>query len=286
MNIKINDTGTATIDAETIISCSNSFESLVGTLTTIKENFESNWIVDGNEAANNDRNSIINSLNSSINYYQTNIIPALSKLGNAINAYAIATEQLAAASAKDPSLKGMTPSEYADANLDPVTIVDQTAYSSGEANMGLLTQKISDDPVLWQRIDEMYLYYKDKGLSDEVIAGILGNAAQESGFILDAKNPTSSAKGLFQWTTITADNQPTDWSFDTQLDHSWNQIQNRTDASGTTVITHLNGCSDSVSRATTNFAIYFEGCTDSMSNRQAYASAIYTHIKDNFYRQV
>lgn len=112
MNIKINNTSTAISDAEMIISCANSFESLVSTMFTIKNNFESNWI--GEESA--DRTSIINSLNNSITFYEDKIIPALKGLGNGINAYAIATDRLAQASVGDTTLRGMTPSEFADSN--------------------------------------------------------------------------------------------------------------------------------------------------------------------------
>lgn len=111
MNIKILNTTTAISDSEIIISCANSFESLVSTLSTVKNNFESNWT--GEENA--DRDSIITSLNNSINFYQNKIIPALKKLGSGVYAYAIATEQLAMASVGNPAIStGITPSEYAD----------------------------------------------------------------------------------------------------------------------------------------------------------------------------
>jgi len=91
MNISIRDTMAALIDAEVIISCSNSFESLVSTMTIIKNNFESNWI--GEDSL--DRNSIIMSLNNSINFYENKIIPALKGLTEGVHSFATATEYLA-----------------------------------------------------------------------------------------------------------------------------------------------------------------------------------------------
>ena len=113
MNIKIENTGAALEDARVIVSSANSFESLVSTMRTVKQNFESNWSGD----STTDRDSIISGLENSIKYYNNYIIPALSKLGAAIDAYALATEQLAAASVGNTTIPaGMTPSEYADTN--------------------------------------------------------------------------------------------------------------------------------------------------------------------------
>lgn len=91
MNIGIRDTATALTDAETIMNCSNSFESLLSTMRIVKNNFESNWT--GEENA--DRRSIIMALDNSINYYENKIIPALRGLGEGVHAFATATEHLA-----------------------------------------------------------------------------------------------------------------------------------------------------------------------------------------------
>lgn len=289
MNIKINNTTNAINDAEIIIGCANSFESLVSTLSTVRSNFESNWI--GEENA--DRTSIIMSLNNSISFYQNKIIPALKGLGNGVNAYAIATEQLAMASVDNPTLSGMNPSEYNDLNRpqgDPL-VNDQTAYTAGENAMSSLTQKLGDNQDRWDTLDDMYLYFRDKGLTDEQIAGVLGNAAQESGFIIDIKNSGSSAKGLFQWidSTITTNegivepNQPPAWDLQTQLDHTWHQI-NTKDLSGRgdEIINRFN-INTTVDSATRDFATFFEGYSGELDLRLNYANAIYTYIKNNFY---
>ena len=77
------------------------------------------------------------------------------------------------------------------------TINDSGSYSSGKNNYTTLENKIGSETE-WNNLNECFYYFKEKGLSDEQIAGILGNACQESGFVLDIKNPTSTSKGLFQ----------------------------------------------------------------------------------------
>ena len=129
MNIKIENTGAALEDARVIVSSANSFESLVSTMRTVKQSFESNWTGDNNE----DRDSIISGLENSIKYYNNYIIPALSKLGTAIDAYAIATEQLAAASVGNPTITaGMTPSEYYEANRN-IALESEPDFSNADA---------------------------------------------------------------------------------------------------------------------------------------------------------
>lgn len=272
MNIQISNTSEAKNDSLVLMSGVNSFESLLSTLITIRNTINNNW------SNCNSKNTAIKGLDDGIFYYTEKIIPALEKLGIAVNAYAIATEQLASSGNKNngSGSKYSNPSEYYDSTI----IRDEVAYANGTSNMSFLNEKLGNNQSAWNRIDEMYSYYKEKGLSDEVIAGILGNAAQESGFALDIKNPNSSARGLFQWTNITSNNQPSDWSFQGQMDHSWNQIQTKTDVDGVTIIEHLNNCS-SVESATKNFAIYFEGTTDSMDYRKNYSNAIYSYIINN-----
>ena len=112
MDIKINNTTTAMEDANTLISCANKLASIASTMRTLKTNFEDNWIEEG--VQNQDRQRIVNSLGENIVFYETKIIPALKQLGNSINAYSTATEQIANSSIENPSLAGVTPSQWSD----------------------------------------------------------------------------------------------------------------------------------------------------------------------------
>lgn len=199
MNIKIINTTTAISDSEMIIGCANSFESLVSTLSTIKVNFEANWT--GEENA--DRDSIIMSLNNSINFYQNKIIPALKGLGNGVNAYAIATEQLAAVSVDNPSLSGMSPSEYADANgitLDgynsPAIIEDITTTNPGEIDAYLYEKAIemgmTDEQAKMAIAISRYEtgdYTSNRIVNDNNWGGIkIGSSSLNEGITTDSKN--------------------------------------------------------------------------------------------------
>ncbi len=126
----------------------------------------------------------------------------------------------------------------------------------------------------WDNVSGTYDFFKEKGLTDEQIAGIMGNAYAESKFKLDAKNPNSSATGIFQWLN---GRQPSDWSLNGQLEHAWNEIAN-TRYNGK-VISKLQECT-TPSDAAYSFAKWFEGYTENVSTRQSYAEAFYDYIKD------
>ena len=138
-----------------------------------------------------------------------------------------------------------------------------------------LNAKINAAPDGWDTLETMYAFFSDKGLTDEQIAGVLGNAALESGFNLEAKNSTSTAKGLFQWLDS---RYPSDWSLETQLEHAWNEMETRKDMSGYSVNQHLQNCS-TADGAASSFAIFFEGCTEGFGGRLGYANTIYNYIK-------
>lgn len=126
----------------------------------------------------------------------------------------------------------------------------------------------------WETLETMYAFFSEKGLTDEQIAGVLGNAALESGFQLEIKNPTSTAKGLFQWLNS---RYPENWELETQLNHAWNEMETRKDMSGYTVNEHLTTCTTAESAAK-NFAIFFEGCTEGYNGRINFANSIYNYI--------
>lgn len=161
-----------------------------------------------------------------------------------------------------------TSSRRADPN-----IADSTGYTAGEAKQDYFSNKIDNSQEKWDRVNEMYYYFKDKGLSDEQIAGVIGNVTQESA--LDLLCPTGQYKGLFQWERS---RYPSDWDFNTQLDHAWEEIS-QTRYNGK-VLEHLSE-QTTVDGATRSFAKWFEGYSGEMPQRTGYANAIYYYIKNN-----
>lgn len=89
MILKIKNTHNAKIDASVLLSCADSFSSLLSTMNTIKNSINDNW------SDCFSKNDAIDKLDYCIYNYKKEIIPALNMLGEAIDAYALATEQLA-----------------------------------------------------------------------------------------------------------------------------------------------------------------------------------------------
>lgn len=79
----------------------------------------------------------------------------------------------------------------------------------------------------------VWAFFKEKGLSDEAVAGIMGNVALESNFDSTATNKSSGAFGLFQWLGSRynelveyATNRKTMVSdVDTQLNFAWEEMK-------------------------------------------------------------
>lgn len=127
MNIRITNTGDARSEASTLISVANSCVSVLNTLSHARDTLLKVW-TSGNEIT-----SINTSVNNCLNEYNNKIIPALNKLANGINAYCMATEELAA-----NGITGMTPSEWAEAN--PATGYTATSeYDSSKLDDLILT---------------------------------------------------------------------------------------------------------------------------------------------------
>ena len=79
----------------------------------------------------------------------------------------------------------------------------------------------------------IWAFFKEKGLSDEAVAGIMGNVAVESNYSSTAENESSGAFGLFQWLgsryydlvsyAQKTGNMVSD--VDTQLNFAWYEMQ-------------------------------------------------------------
>lgn len=155
---------------------------------------------------------------------------------------------------------------------DPV-IGDQSGYDKGANLQNTFSSKIGNSDQKWEIVDKTYYYFKEKGLSDEQIAGILGNMTQESA--LDLHCPTGQYEGLFQWSKS---RQPENFDVETQLEHAWKEIEY--DRCQGKVLSSLNETS-TVDDATYSFAKWFEGYTGEMEQRRQYANACYYYIKNN-----
>lgn len=76
-------------------------------------------------------------------------------------------------------------------------------------------------------------FLRDKGLNDKAIAGVMGNIQQESNFSTTAKNSSSGAYGLFQWTgsrkkgleNYAKSNGGSADDINTQLNYFWNELE-------------------------------------------------------------
>lgn len=155
---------------------------------------------------------------------------------------------------------------------DP-NIGDQAAYDSGEKLQNKFAAKIGYSEEKWQIVNETYYFFKEKGLSDEQIAGIIGNMTQESA--LDLRCPTGQYEGLFQWSKS---RKPDDFDLQTQLDHAWREIES--DYYDGKVLSKLSETT-TIDDATYSFAKWFEGYTGEMNLRRDFAKAVYYHIKNN-----
>lgn len=135
----------------------------------------------------------------------------------------------------------------------------------------------------WENFETMYAYFAIKGLTDEQIAGIMANAAGESGFNKDAKNPNSTAQGFFQWLDF---RQPENWNVETQLDHAWNELESGLNWGGTSTLTRMQNCT-TPEQASDTFLQYFEGGGSPVNGpfaslypkREEFARDIYNYIK-------
>ena len=121
----------------------------------------------------------------------------------------------------------------------------------------------------WENLETIYIYFMKKGLTDEQISGILANAAGESWFNADAKNPTSTAKGLFQW----LDNRyPKSWDIESQLDHAWYEMEKVLIYEGKSTLDRIKQCT-TPEQASNTFLEYFGGAgSENYKNNSEFAS--------------
>ncbi|MFF5816713.1 phage tail tip lysozyme [Lysinibacillus capsici] len=129
-------------------------------------------------------------------------------------------------------------------------------------------------------------YFRNKGLNDNAISGIMGNIAQESNFNASAVNKTSGASGLLQWfgsRRIELEN------YAKSLGKSWNDIQVQLDfawkelnGSKKNALTSLQRNDLTVSQHASEFERLFEHSGGSaVGKRQDYANQYYSQFADS-----
>lgn len=155
---------------------------------------------------------------------------------------------------------------------DP-NIGDRSSYDSGANLQEKFARKIGYSEEKWKIVDDSYYFFKEKGLSDEQIAGIIGNMTQESA--LDLHCPTGQYEGLFQWSKS---RKPASFDFESQLERAWEEIEY--DRYNGKVLASLSQTT-TVDDATYSFAKWFEGYTGEMNLRKDFAKAVYYHIKND-----
>ncbi len=146
-----------------------------------------------------------------------------------------------------------------------------------------ISDELSVSEDRWENFEAMYLFFMKKGLTDEQISGIMANAAGESGFNKDAKNPTSTAKGFFQWLDF---RYPEDWDVETQLNHAWDELENGLNWGGISTLSRMQNCT-TPEQASNTFLQFFEGAGSPIDGpfaglypvREQFARDIYNYIQ-------
>lgn len=114
-------------------------------------------------------------------------------------------------------------------SLDTVNSIrngNKTATTSSKSGSTVVSS--TPETVVWN-------YFKNKGLSDEAVAGLMGNIKQESNFNSKAVNKSSGASGIFQWlggrkTGLQdyAKSVGKSWTdLEVQLDYAWKEMQGK-----------------------------------------------------------
>jgi hypothetical protein len=116
---------------------------------------------------------------------------------------------------KNPKNQDGTDADYTDCSYQFVKTGDGTEGGSKSTTIS--------DAALAQNQLKVKKYFKDKGLSKEAVAGIMGNIQKESTFNPNALNPKDSnglpSYGLIQWNQNTATQQQVGNTVETQLDY-------------------------------------------------------------------
>ena len=224
--------------------------------------------------------NFLNIYNETRELYKINMNKLSNFMSSQISEYSISTQE-AEDSVKELILYMEQSVDSLKGHIKVGTFTDTKAIRAGEVNYESIEKYINNEETL-SVMNKCHDFFYEKGLSEEQIAGILGNICLESGFNVNAVNSDTSATGLFQFLV----HQPSDNSLETQLEFAWEQMQG-TPCGGniSSVVDALNSC-NTVEGATNTFAIYFEGVGDgsggvgSGDGRRNFAKAIYYYYSN------
>ena len=156
------------------------------------------------------------------------------------------------------------------------------------------TYEVKSDGSREGNIKAIWNYFKNKGLSDAAICGILGNISAECSFNPAAIESNGEGHGLIQWSfgrktkfLNAAKSKGVDWrDLNFQLDYLWDESVNPNSWYGQKLAkVGFYDSNVSISKAAYEFHRIVEGSNDTESmiqnNRVAVAKNIYNQYKDN-----
>lgn len=172
MNINIENTASAIDEASNIISCVNSFDSILGTLSYAKQTLLQVW-TSGTEIK-----SIADNIDSCISEYENKILKAMNKLASGVIAYAIATEELASSNEwVNSDGTTMTPYEATEAYYTNMEKMAESLLSKNEDG-SLTTLNGSFATYLEKKLDLKSMGYSSgQEYIDSVINEAVANAS-------------------------------------------------------------------------------------------------------------
>ena len=229
----------------------------------------------------NQKSSIISYLNSVSNYDGINVTTAANTLASNIS-------------------NAISDLETASKNINNYASAIINADIKGKDGRNIdnieFTYELKSDGSRDGNIVAIWNYFKNKGLSDAAICGILGNISAECGFNPAAIEGNGEGHGLIQWSfgrkralLNAAQAKGVDWrDLNFQLDFLWNESVNPESSYGRRLAAA--GFYDpnvSISKAAYEFHRIVEGSADSeariQNNRVAVANDIYNKYRDRAY---
>ena len=200
MNIIIENTTEAISEATSLVSCINSFNSILNTISYVKSTLDEIWI-SGNEIKSIDEN-----IDKCLFEYREKILKAMEKLSKGIIAYAMATEKIASSGeAVDGEGNLMTPSEVTAAYYADIDNLSQVVLEKNE-NGELEVVNGSFATYLEQKLDLKSLGYSS---GQEYIDSVVNEAIANAG-----TNREKSVAAVTAITNLAAENG-------VKLDYEW-----------------------------------------------------------------
>ena len=200
MNIKIENTASAKDEASNIISCVNSFDSILGTLSYAKQTLLQVW-TSGTEIK-----SIADNIDSCISEYENKILKAMNKLASGVIAYAIATEELASSNEwVNSDGTTMTPYEATEAYYTNMEKMAESLLSKNEDG-SLTTLNGSFATYLEEKLDLKSMGYSS---GQEYIDSVINEAVANA-----STNREKSVAAVTAITNLAAENG-------VKLDYEW-----------------------------------------------------------------